>query len=176
MNERTKGQTNKVPFYYPRLRGTMFTSIFKYLKGLPLWQVGICCHQLGVQKTNTPCPISSCHLHWSPTSRRSWEQGGDSQWSSHIPTKAPLSGDGGGQAEGKPRQEQEEAGCSCPLRLWLGWHRLCYPSRQTYLLSSTQWLGESLSFSIQWPGSYYNYKYFLQLTFLATLKLFQRVT
>lgn len=28
--------------------------------------------------------------------------------------KAPLSGDGGGQPEGKPRQEQEEAGCSCP--------------------------------------------------------------
>lgn len=73
----------------------------------------------------------------------------------------------GGQTEGKPRPGQAEAVVRVTQALLL-------IRANMFVQQGPMALGRVFHFQHSGPGSYH--KYFLQLTFLATLKLFQRVT
>lgn len=105
--------------------------------------------------------VLSC-FHLSPalaTLCGSWAQGGDSQWSSYTPQRT--------------RQRALHLGSQAVEAVAGVEQAVTHPGKHV-CSTGPNGFGESLPFLTQWSRSYH--KYFLQLTFLATLKLSQRVT
>lgn len=127
-----------------------------------------------LQPQNNWCLESKYALsrfHLSPalaTPCGSCKQGGDSQWSSHTPMKDTAKG----SMSGRPGRGEALARAGGGY----GWGGTGSVTHQANMFAQQgpMALGRVFHFQCSGPGSYH--KYFLQLTFLATLKLFQRVT
>lgn len=136
---------------------------YKHLRGLPLQQVRMCSHQVSISRANRPCPVSSCHLYWPPHKAH-----GNREVTLSAPHTTPMEDKAKGTmagwpAEGKLRQGQEKAVTRVAQALIL-------LQANTFAQQGPMALERVSHFQHSCPRRHHNHKYFLQITFLATLK------